>query len=555
MQDKEWIERLVNEMPIRMANLKKYYPYFEIKNLNNTSPKYEKFNFEIILLGIVGFLLQEVEVKQRKVVYSDIKQFIKLYTERIYEGVSWDDISIQEFTDYILNKIQNNGVPFEYGIYNLKNSKTEEHYVRYIMFTHDEKDDKNYYGLTAEGIEFYLQTKEFGEESKVTIHLLLLQKMIENDDYDSALSHIINVNAEVRSIILKKREILEEFLTKGIGAYGEYEKYKERINRKFEEENDLFNATTEKVDKMLELKSDAKAEAISKKDRNAINVLKEIQNELKRTVEVHSKLLNEILDLDKNKEIILAEKRANSFKEKFNFGNFLQGIVNQNDVTIFEHAVRPLFFAKKIKFFAEEKIEDMVLIEEKIKKTEKNQSAYMGIPKDLITLDKMVIGRLVSSYKVYIDFLFTYILEKDEFTVKEFVEYIKENHSEKFVKNKDFHTFLVHFFSSASYYDATDSVKLIALCLQELMKFYDLHKCLHEYNKHEPQKDSEDVAMSVQDVVAEVIMGSDKYNDLKDMLIQVYPLLEEDVIVDDTQGQSSKITNYIIKKVNNDEYR
>ena len=205
MQDKEWIEKLVNEMPIRIANLKKYYPYFEIKNLNKTTPKYEKFNFEIILLGIIGFLLQEVEVKQRKVVYSDIKQFIKLYTERIYEDTNWDDNSILEFANYILNKIQNNGIPFEYEIYSLKNSKSEEHYVRYVMFTHDEKDGKNYYGLTAEGIDFYLQTKEFGEESKVTIHLLLLQKMIENDDYDSALSHIINVNAEVRAIILKKR--------------------------------------------------------------------------------------------------------------------------------------------------------------------------------------------------------------------------------------------------------------------------------------------------------------------------------------------------------------
>ena len=536
MNNQDTIERLIGETPIRMTNLKKYFPYFEILRLNTTSIKYNEFDIGSIVLGILGYLLQEVEIRRKTITFTEICDFLNSYTHLMYNKV-WDEESLKEFANYILNKLQNNGSPFSYEIYNFKKQKIDQQFIRYISYTYNYEQQKNHYAITSEGIDFYLQTKEFGDESKVTIHLLLLQKMINDNDYDSALTQIINVNTEVRKLIIRKKDVVDALLNNGIKAYYLLEEYKNSVSTRFDEEKMMFDSTKITVDNVYEEHiRNIDTDSMSQKEREVVIILNRIKEELKNTIEIHTILISETLGLNEQTDRILAEKRASAFKEKFNFQIFLQGVSVKDNIELLKNVIDPLLSPKIEKIFAEDKVEERELCEEKTIKQESNYAVNSDIGVKYETLDNMVEERLLSNYKVFFSHLFYYLTEVDDFTTKEFIGYIKNNHNARTVKNPDFHTFLSQLYSSVDG-DIKDFPS----------KFHDLQKYSIEYGKSENKvnKENNEQHKRIEELMVEVLDDSDDFNLLKKSKIEICPKLEEYINVTD----KSNITNYIIRRI------
>ncbi|QAS60532.1 hypothetical protein [Clostridium septicum] len=92
-----------------------------------------------------------------------------------------------------------------------------------------------------------LATKEFTEESKITISLLLLKKLITDSEYDSALLSLTQVNAEVIKQISKVYEIEMNLIYGGNRGYEGFLAYRNLADKRQKEEEELFSETMEQV--------------------------------------------------------------------------------------------------------------------------------------------------------------------------------------------------------------------------------------------------------------------------------------------------------------------
>jgi hypothetical protein len=176
------IEEISQEIPIRINNLMKYFPFFEMKRLNKLNSKYGEYDMGALTLFILSILLYKGHFKDKGLTFAEIHEGLHLYIKKSY-NVEFEGEEKEEFTRYVLDKVQNEGSPFIYEYYDSVQGKKVGRNIRYIAIKRNDADDRPYYYITSDGIDFFLQTKEFGEESKITIHLMILKKLIENEDY------------------------------------------------------------------------------------------------------------------------------------------------------------------------------------------------------------------------------------------------------------------------------------------------------------------------------------------------------------------------------------
>lgn len=66
-----------------------------------------------------------------------------------------------------------------------------------------------YYTITPEGIEFYLDTKEIKDESKINVSQLLLEKMINANNFKGGIDVVRRINSQVISLIEQKEQVVK----------------------------------------------------------------------------------------------------------------------------------------------------------------------------------------------------------------------------------------------------------------------------------------------------------------------------------------------------------
>ena len=62
------------------------------------------------------------------------------------------------------------------------------------------EDGTVWYSISPEGIEFYLDTKEIKDESRISVSQLLLEKMINSQNFRGGVEVVERINEE--SIVL-----------------------------------------------------------------------------------------------------------------------------------------------------------------------------------------------------------------------------------------------------------------------------------------------------------------------------------------------------------------
>ena len=78
--------------------------------------------------------------------------------------------------------------------------------------------------LRRVGLKFYLNTKEFKEESKISIQQLLLEKMIRTQNFKGGREIVKRICNEVLKLKMQKREVLQVLvhdLKNGLSLYRE----------------------------------------------------------------------------------------------------------------------------------------------------------------------------------------------------------------------------------------------------------------------------------------------------------------------------------------------
>lgn len=438
------LNNTLTECPDRVESLRKYYPFFYLFNYRYTMLKgYEHVNMGEVCLSLLSFMFYENKLKNQKIQFINIKDFLEMLLISLY-GITPTAEELDAFTNNVLDKIQGeNGAGYElsFPMYDKNKDKTEIKNVKYITRSGEEESGKQNYEITPLAIDLILATKEFTEESKITISLLLLKKLITDSEYDSALLSLTQVNAEVIKQISKVYEIEMNLIYGGNRGYESFLAYRNLADKRQKEEEELFSETMEQVRLLREeFATKVKKSEIGEKEKNAFKCLDEMDKELNKTVELHQQLLGKVVILTRKADEILKQKRIKLLRASFDFSTYIDKLNKVGSAENLKHFVAPFMPLNIDKIFSLGKINDMLLGGINNGKKEEAEDREEG---DVINIDtdrfnRAIRKRVSFNYKYVIEYLYMILEENEEIDMKIIIENASNTDIENIFKNPDF---------------------------------------------------------------------------------------------------------------------
>ena len=437
----EIIKDVIDEIDDREENIKIYYPYFIIMKKLKTEGENIGFDLTGVFIGVLSFLLYVGKLNGKKIEYKDIYDYIEYFIENVYNKKLEED-NLKQIVNLILDIAQNNGNNFLFTYYSLKEKEKKEKYIKYIEIKLGENNKLNYY-ITAQGIDFYLKTKEFPDSLQVTMNLILFRKQIEKGSFNYAYDTVRRLNIEVKRKIEQKDLILEGLMYGGKEGIREYSKYHKGVEEQFKEEEELFREVSTLVKNIyMDYISKEGTKNLSEKESKTLTIIRNIERELNNAVYSHTKLLQEAIDMTKKHDEILDMRAKSAFSEKFKFEEEFEKVINKTDnPEKLLYFISPFLLPKKIKTFNPMKS----LESQKLSKPQKEEVIKEKIEaKELETIDKITTKRVVSNFKFYFQNLLGLLKNKNEVSLKNFADFIIKNYGEKSLYNGDFIAFAIY---------------------------------------------------------------------------------------------------------------
>ena len=158
-----------------------------------------------IVMAVLRFFIEENNFKEKDVTYPEYLDFLRLILKRDF-GLDLNEQDSKEIADYIFDKIKNDGRPFEFSYFDPVDRKKRVSRMKIIESSI--RDNTVWYSISPDAIEFYLDTKEIKDESRISVSQLLLEKMINSQNFRGGVEVVERINEEVNRLKLKKNEVL-----------------------------------------------------------------------------------------------------------------------------------------------------------------------------------------------------------------------------------------------------------------------------------------------------------------------------------------------------------
>ena len=203
------INDIIAEHSARMQNLKKYYPFFVLNETTFTQYKEGKYAFldmGYITMASLRFFINENNFHEKDVTYEEYEDFLRELLTRDFK-LEEEPVELRELISYIFDKIKNDGRAFEFHFYDPE--VRENKVARVKLIDSHIAQGTVYYTITPEGIEFYLDTKEIKDESKINVSQLLLEKMINANNFKGGIDVVRRINSQVISLIEQKEQVVK----------------------------------------------------------------------------------------------------------------------------------------------------------------------------------------------------------------------------------------------------------------------------------------------------------------------------------------------------------
>lgn len=243
------IHDIMSEHEDRMLNLKKYYPFFvlcETTFSQYKDGKYSDLDMGYITMATLRFFINENNFHESEITYEQYEGFLAEILRREF-ALSVDEAEEKELIGYIFDKIKNDGKAFTFSYFDPEGKKKKTARVKLI----DSRivDGTVLYHVTTDGIEFYLDTKEIKDESNISVQQLLLEKMIQSENFAGGIEVIKRINNEVGRLALQKKEVLDLLSYDVFAGAKASEEYMSTVAKWFDEESKLFEKNRALIDK------------------------------------------------------------------------------------------------------------------------------------------------------------------------------------------------------------------------------------------------------------------------------------------------------------------
>ena len=430
------IHDILSEHKDRMLNLKKYYPFFVLCDTTFSQykeGKYSNLDMGYITMATLRFLINENNFHESEITYEQYEVFLLEILHREF-GLAEPEEEERELCGYIFDKIKNDGKAFTFPYFDPEEKKKKTSRVKLI----DSRivDGVVLYHVTTDGIEFYLDTKEIKEESNISVQQLLLEKMIQSENFAGGIEVVKRINNEVGKLSLKKKEVLDLLGYDVFAGAKASEEYMETVARWFEEESKLFEKNRALIDK-------AYSKANSESGSVVLKEIHKLDTELKKTIIRHGELIRETIELQNIADEMIGRAKLRKLRPVFQFREALQKAMKQDRADRLGLLMAPLFMPKLTKSFAVESVDRM--LESKAdhsdygEKIEKKQ-----VDADYVYEDELEEERIGENFGRLFEELLEQLWKHGKTTLPELMAIYEIKFGKEIYRNGDVYSFLVH---------------------------------------------------------------------------------------------------------------
>ncbi|MDE6434060.1 MAG: hypothetical protein K2L07_07495 [Lachnospiraceae bacterium] len=451
------IHDILSEHKDRMLNLKKYYPFFvlcETTFSQYKDGKYSHLDMGYITMATLRFLINENNFHESEITYEQYEEFLTEILQREF-GLSVGEAEEKELIGYIFDKIKNDGRAFTFSYFDPEEKKKKTARVKLV----DSRivDGVVLYHVTTDGIEFYLDTKEIKEESNISVQQLLLEKMIQSENFAGGIEVIKRINNEVGRLALQKKEVLDLLSYDVFAGAKASEEYMATVARWFDEESKLFEKNRALIDKAYKKANTAPEEMFEENaptgnGAGAAMLLEihKLDTELKKTIIRHGELIKETIELQNIADEVIARAKLRKLRPVFNFRDALKKTMDKNTPERLGSLVAPLFMPRLSKTFSIESIDRM--LESRMEnadygeKVEKKQ-----VDPDFVFEDELEESRIANNYGKLFEELLEQLWKHGRTTLLELTAIYEIKFGKEIYKNGDLYSFLVHLAQKSEY--------------------------------------------------------------------------------------------------------
>lgn len=447
VQELGFINDIVSEHRERMINLKKYYPFFRLCDssfLQFKEGKYSALDMGYVLMAVLRFFIEENSLEERDVTYPDYEAFMTECLKRDF-GVSYDEEDYQEIAQYIFDKMKNDGRPFLFEYYDPVEKKKRVSRIKLLESC--VKENVVRYSITSDAIEFYLDTKEIKDQSKISVQQLLLEKLIRARNFKGGTEVTARINSEVSRLKYRKNEVVSLLAIDVFSGIEAYEDFVENGMRWFEEEERLFVKNMELVDAAL-----LRAEQETEKNElyyHTLNDIYQLATQLKIAMNKHGQLLAACTELSVTADEIIRKSKLRRLRNGFDFRSLLARMIKNDDAAVLENVITPLFDIHIHKSFNAVTVDNMLTLKPERKETVERTEAEEE--KEIIFPDEVEEKRMNHNFVVFMREILEKLRRQNRFDLQEFTDGLAEKYSEKIYKNSDYYAFLVHLCQKKQY--------------------------------------------------------------------------------------------------------
>ncbi|NSL52788.1 replicative DNA helicase [Calidifontibacillus erzurumensis] len=281
----------------RFRRIQLFEPLEELARKSRTDGNGKVIDIKSLGLFTLLFFFEMKLMRERKTGIKELAQFLQHVTESVYklDEKQWEDMARLILTTFRPGTGKKRIVTF----YNWETGHEDEIIFSYIKATDfDAKTNRQFYALDDDGLELVFATKEYFQEFQLSIHQLMLRKLLEKGEFSGALRQINEMRMDVETISDRMLQLEHEIKRNIISL-----ETQNRFLQVIEDRNYRLQLENEEFQELQQFVKETKQMLYyqtERQEKDAYDLLLQIEKELSLVHSQHRDLFNQGLLLKKH---------------------------------------------------------------------------------------------------------------------------------------------------------------------------------------------------------------------------------------------------------------
>lgn len=422
----------------RYARIALFEPFEQLKRKTMADSNKKQLDFAGLGLLCLLYFFEQKLIRNTKAGVREFSSFLESKTASIYSlpPEKWEDVSrmiIQVFRPPSGKRYTVNYLDWE---------TLEEKSLTFSFFkanTFDVATNTQYYTLDDDGLELVFATKEFYSEFQLSINQLLLRKQLEKGEFKGALRQINEMRMDVESLEERIIRLMHE-LKRNITSEETFQRYAgliEDILLRLTLEHEEFQALQQFV---KETKERLYYKDLTKKEEEAYSLILQISTRLEEVHHQHADLLHSCSELKTS--ALRAAQEALYFVgiDSFNFDKDINSRIISTPLPIesMKGLLSPFLSLEQARVWS-----PLTLFAAQQVRDSREETVKTVFPEVESKEEQEYVMLIRHHYTLLFHLILEYIGPKEEVTLEEFTDHIRETNHSDLLGSRAFYDFFL----------------------------------------------------------------------------------------------------------------